>query len=88
MLDEKRIKEAQENVRSYLNEGLLRNVKTDPIVMRILIKNSKESLKVAEVLFKDNHSDMWAIRSSLYPTTLVVGLWEDMISNMPFIHTD
>lgn len=67
MLDDKQIKEAQANIKSYLSEGLLRNVKAaDPIVMRVLVNNSKESLKVAEILFKNNHSDIWTIVCSYY----------------------
>jgi len=55
MLDDKRIMEAQANVRSYLSEGLLRSIKIkDPIVMRVLVNNSKESLKVAEILFEND----------------------------------
>lgn len=67
MLDDKRIKEAQLNISSYLSEGLLRKIKTaDPIVMRILVNNSKESLKVAEILFEKSYSDMWTIVCSYY----------------------
>ena len=48
MLDEKRIKEAQTYIRGYLTEGLLRSVTPQPIIKGILIKNSKESLRVCK----------------------------------------
>ena len=67
MLDENRIKEAQHNVRDYINDGRLKSVKVrDPTVERILVNNSKESLKVAKILFENKHSDMWTIVCSYY----------------------
>ena len=44
MLSEKRIKEAKNNVRSYLQEGLLQKKLLKEEVLNILIKNAKESL--------------------------------------------
>ena len=67
MLDENRIKEAQCNVRDYVNDGRLKSVNArDPVVGRILVNNSKESLKVAKILFENKHSDMWTIICSYY----------------------
>ena len=67
MLDEKRIKEAQANVKSYLSEGLMRKVPViDQITMDVLVKNSRESLQVAKILFNNSHSDMWTIVCSYY----------------------
>lgn len=67
MLDAKRIKEAESNVRSYLAEGLIKKVsKPDLRVKNVLIKNSEESLKVAETLFKNEYSDLWTIVCSYY----------------------
>ena len=67
MLKDKRIKEAQDDVKEYLREGMLKKTSSsDPVVMRILVNNSKESLKVAGILFKNNHSDMWTIVCSYY----------------------
>ena len=66
MLDEKRIKEAQTYIRGYLTEGLLRSVTPQPIIKGVLIKNSKESLRVAEIIFKDDISNLWTIVCSYY----------------------
>lgn len=67
MLDEKRIKEAESDMRTYLEQGLLR--KTDKIDQNILLifrKNSEESLKTADLLFKGKHSNLWVIVCSYY----------------------
>lgn len=66
MLEADRIKEAQSNVKIYLIEGLLKKIKTHPEILRILIGNSKESLKVAEILYKNDYSDLWTIVCSYY----------------------
>jgi len=67
MLDEKRIREAQENVRTYISEDKLKKVEArEQKIERILVNNSKESLKVAEMLFVNSHSDMWTIVCSYY----------------------
>jgi uncharacterized protein (UPF0332 family) len=66
MLDNKRIKEAEENVRSYLKEGLIRKMAEDRHVMGILRRNSEESLRVAEELYGRGLSDLWAIVTSYY----------------------
>ena len=67
MLDDKRIKEAQYNVRNYISDGRLKSVKVQDLAIgRILVNNSNESLKVAKVLFENRHSDMWTIVCSYY----------------------
>jgi len=66
MLDKKRIKEAEDNVRSYLDEGLLRKTAMNRQVMSILLRNAKESLRVAEEVHQKNLSDLWAIVCSYY----------------------
>lgn len=66
MLDEKRIREAQSNVNDYLREGLIKKTIVDHNIGRILINNSKESLKVAEIIFSNNYSNLWAIVCSYY----------------------
>jgi len=67
MLDKKRIKEAEENVRRYLEEGLLKKVeKIDENILSIMKKNSEDSLKTADFLFKNNISWLWIIVSSYY----------------------
>ncbi len=66
MLSEKRIKEAETNVKSYLDEGLLKKAATDKNVMDILFKNAKESLKVAEEIHQKDFSELWTIVCSYY----------------------
>ncbi len=64
MLDERRIKEAESNVKKYILEGLLKKTK-DTSTRQIFEKNSKESLKAAEILFK-NEIYLWTIVSAYY----------------------
>ena len=66
MLDNKRIQEAEEGVRSYLNEGLLRKTAANRQVMDILLRNAKESLRVAEEIRQQNLSELWVIVCSYY----------------------
>ena len=64
MLSEKRIKEAENNVRNYLTEGLLKK-DSSPITKKIFIKNAKESLKAAKIML-DNNIYLWTIVNSYY----------------------
>jgi len=67
MLDKERIKEAKYNVNTYLNEGLLKKVVIkEPQIKQILLSNCKESLSVAEILFKNSYSNLWTIVCSYY----------------------
>ena len=66
MLDKKRVQEAEEGVRAYLKEGLLRKAETNKQVMNILLKNAKESLRVAEEIHKQGLSELWTIVCSYY----------------------
>jgi len=66
MLDEKRIKEAEDNVRSYLGEGLLKKTTMNEQIINILLRNAKESLRVAEEIHQKNLSDLWVIVCSYY----------------------
>ena len=66
MLDEKRIKEAEISVRSYLAEGLLKKISLDKNIINILLKNAKESLRVADEINQKNFSDLWIIVCSYY----------------------
>ncbi len=66
MLDENKIKEAKDNVVSYLEEGLLKKTIASKPVMDILLRNAKESLRVAEEVSKNNFSDLWVIVCSYY----------------------
>lgn len=66
MLSEKRVKEAEANVRTYLDEGLLRKSEFHPRVFTILRKNSQESLEIANFLHKNKKSGLWIIVISYY----------------------
>lgn len=66
MLDKLRIKEAESNIKSYLDEGLLKKEIVDTDIIKIMKQNAKESLKVADILFKYRHSDLWTIVCSYY----------------------
>ena len=66
MLNEERIKEAEVNVRSYLRDGLLKKTDTNKDVMKILMSNGKESLRVAEEIQQKGISDLWVIVCSYY----------------------
>lgn len=66
MLDKSRIREAEDNVKSYLKEGLLKKAAADKQVMGILLRNAKESLRVAQEAHQQNLSDLWVIVCSYY----------------------
>ena len=66
MLTDKRIKEAESNVKSYLEEGLLKKAVMDKQVINILLRNAKESLRVADEVNKQNLSELWVIVCSYY----------------------
>lgn len=70
MPDEKRVKEAEKNVKNYLNEGMLRKVSADRGILEIIRSNCKESLNVAEILQKNNHSSLWTIVCSYFKNTM------------------
>ena len=66
MLDENRIKEAEQNVRSYLRDGLLKKTNANQQIINILTTNLKESLKVAEEVHQKQISDLWVIVCAYY----------------------
>jgi hypothetical protein len=66
MLDEKRIKEAQSNVKDYLAEGLMTKHSFDNKVFEVLSKNAHQSLETANFLSKNNKSSLWIIVCSYY----------------------
>ena len=66
MLNKDRIKEAENNVKSYLEEGLLKKASMNKQVMDIFLRNAKESLRVAEEIHEQKISDLWVIICSYY----------------------
>lgn len=66
MLNEKRIKEAEMNVKTYLKEGLLKKSEFDLKIFNILRNNALESLSIANFLHKNKKSSLWIIVTSYY----------------------
>ena len=66
MLNKERIQEAEKNVPSYLAEGLLKKTIANKHIMDILLRNAKESLRVAEETQQKNISELWVIVCSYY----------------------
>ncbi|MBS3123182.1 hypothetical protein J4437_00965 [Candidatus Woesearchaeota archaeon] len=66
MLHKERIREAENNVKSYLEDGLLKKTIVDEQVINVLLKNAKESLRVAEEVSQKNLSELWVIVCSYY----------------------
>jgi len=69
MLDEKRIKEAQSNVRQYLDEGLLKKI-TNETAKLMYVENAEMSLQTAQKLIdlesKSFAPYLWVIVTSYY----------------------
>ena len=66
MLDENRIKEAERNVKSYIEDGLLKEEQLNKKIYGIIVRNAQESLDVADFLRQNNKSDLWIIVSAYY----------------------
>ncbi len=66
MLSEERIKEAKDNVKSYLSEELIKKELFRKIVFETYMRNHRESLLVAKKLFEENLSNLWTIVVSYY----------------------
>jgi len=66
MLNEKRIKEAESGVKSYLSEGLLKEEQFNSLVFNVLMANSNESIETATFLSSNKKSNLWIIVSSYY----------------------
>ncbi len=64
MIDEKRIKEAQNNFERYLEEGLIKK-SYNQTALDIFLKNANESLKASQILL-ENKIPLWTIVSSYY----------------------
>jgi len=67
MLDENRIKEAQNNINQYIQDDLIWRIKTPrKEILNTYVKNYKESLKIAKRLIDENISNLWVIVVSYY----------------------
>jgi len=65
-MDEKRIKQAEDNFRRYLEQGLIKEKPFEQVIYQTYLNNSLESLKVAEQLFQNKTSSLWVVISSYY----------------------
>jgi len=66
-MDEKRIKQAEANFKNYLKEGKIIKVeRVNPLVYETYLRNARDSLNVANLLFKENTSSLWVVVSSYY----------------------
>jgi uncharacterized protein (UPF0332 family) len=66
-MDEKRIKQAEDNFRNYLQEGKIKKVpKITPLIYEIYLRNARESLNVANQLFQSKTSSLWVVVTSYY----------------------
>lgn len=66
MLSEKRIEEADNNVKKYLREKQILKRKCNPSIISILKENASQSLILAKELYDNNKSDLWTIVISYY----------------------
>lgn len=64
MIAKNRIKEAENNFRQYLEEGLIKKTH-NKVAQEVFIKNAKESLKASQLMF-DNKILLWTIVTSYY----------------------
>lgn len=66
-MDEKRIKVAENNFKNYLNERKIRKVgQFDNLVYSTYIRNSRESLDIATLLFENKLSSLGVVVTSYY----------------------
>ena len=66
MIDEKRIKEAKNNVENYLQDDLITKEDFNDLVYNTYVKSHQESLDVAKKLLEEKLSSLWVIVVSYY----------------------
>ena len=67
MLDEKRIKEAESNIKGYLQEGLIKKYEFyRQDILETYKRNYQESLDLAQKIFDQKLSNLWAVVISYY----------------------
>lgn len=66
MLDEERIKEAERNVRDYIEAGSMKKHLFQEKILTILQNNAHDSMEIAEFLAESKKSDLWIIVTSYY----------------------
>ena len=66
MLSKQRVEEAEKNVKSYLQDGLIKKEPFRKIVYDTYMRNHRESLIAARKLLNENVSNLWAVVISYY----------------------
>ncbi|MBU0460564.1 MAG: HEPN domain-containing protein [Nanoarchaeota archaeon] len=66
MLDTEKIKEAEANVKKYLEDGLIKKTTVDKGIMNTYAKNANESLDVAKLISNNGASNLWVVVASYY----------------------
>jgi uncharacterized protein (UPF0332 family) len=66
MLTKERIKEAEDNFKKYLDDGLIKKKNINPQIIEILKQNANESLILAKDTYDNNKSDLWVVVISYY----------------------
>lgn len=66
MLENKRIEEAKSNMKNYLAEGIISKERFRQLVFDTYMKNHRESLNLAEKVYNENLSNLWAVVISYY----------------------
>jgi len=66
-MDEKRIKQAEDNFKNYLREGKITKVNgINTLIYETYLRNARESLGVANLLSQNKASFLWVIVTSYY----------------------
>lgn len=66
-MDEKRIKQAENNFTNYLKEGKIKKIdKFNKIIYDTYLRNARESLNTANQLFQNKTSSLWVVVTSYY----------------------
>ena len=66
MLDIDRIREAENNIKAYLEEGLIKKKEFNKQIFNTYLKNADESLSVAQLVSERKVSTLWVIVCSYY----------------------
>lgn len=66
MLSKEKIKEAEDNVRSYLQDSLITKEPFRKIVYDTFLRNHRESAIIARKIFEEGASNLWTVVISYY----------------------
>ena len=66
MLDEKRIQQAEKNIKDYLASELIKKYVFKEEILTVLQNNAHDSIEIAEFLSENKKADLWIIVTSYY----------------------